>query len=192
LPLRYELTNTNTTVGASTLKQICSTVLSEGGYEIRGSQNVISLPVETPRVCTLANIYYPAISLRLKSNRLDGISILSAMSALGVGNNAVFNWKLVANGTTSGGNWISQSSNIEYNIDGTGFSADSGRLVAGGYFSSTKQGDSPINLVGSDLFKFQFERNSLTSTPYELSLIVSSKGAGDLVYASVDWEDVSR
>jgi hypothetical protein len=192
LPLRYELVNTNTTATASTLKQICSTVLSEGGYEIRGSQNVIALPVDAPRTATLANVYYPVISLRLKSNRLDGISILSAMSAVGAGNNAIFNWKIVSNGTTSGGSWIPQSSNIEYNIDGTGFSVGSGRLVAGGYFSSSNQGATPINLVGTDLFKFQFERNTFTSTPYELSLIVSSKTAGDLVYASIDWEDVVK
>jgi hypothetical protein len=36
LPLRYEITNTGTTLSSSTLKQICSTVISEGGYELRG------------------------------------------------------------------------------------------------------------------------------------------------------------
>lgn len=192
LPLRYELTNTNTTAGASTLKQICSTVLSEGGYEVRGSQNIVALPVEAPRTCTLAGVYYPVVSLRLKSNRLDAISIISAISAVGMGNNAVFNWKLAANGTTSGGSWISQGSNVEYNIDGSGFSIGSGRFIAGGYFTSNAQGSVPINLVGADLFKFQFERNSLTSTPYEITLLASSKVAADQVYGSIDWEDVVK
>jgi hypothetical protein len=36
LPLRYEIENLGTTAGASTLKQVCSTVISEGGYELRG------------------------------------------------------------------------------------------------------------------------------------------------------------
>jgi hypothetical protein len=194
LPLRYELVNTNTTATASTLKQICSTVLSEGGYEVRGSQNVVSLPVASPRTCTLANVEYPVISLRLKSNKLDAIAILSAVSAIGLGNNALFNWTLAANGTTSGGSWITQSDNaaIEYNISGTGFAIGSGRYIAGGYFSSDSQGRVPITLAGTDLFKFQFERNSLTSTPYELSFVVSSKAAGDLAYASIDWEEVVK
>jgi hypothetical protein len=194
LPLRYELVNTNTTATASTLKQICSTVLSEGGYEIRGMQSVISLPVNAPRTCTLATVEYPAISLRLKSNKLDAISILSALNVIGQGNNELFNWKLAANGTTSGGTWVAQSANsaIEYNISGTGFAIGSGRYIAGGYLSSTTQGNSPINLVGSDLFKFQFERNSFTSTPYEISLVVTSKADGGLVYASIDWEEVVK
>ena len=194
LPLRYELTNTNATAGASTLKQICSTVLSEGGYELRGAQNVVDLPVSAPRTCTLADVYYPIISLKLKSNKLDAIAILSALTAVGVGNNAIFNWKLAANGTTSGGSWVAPNANsaVEYNISGSSFDIGSGRYIAGGYFSSNSQGNPPIMLVGSDLFKFQFERNSLTSTPYELSLIVSSKAAGDLVYASIDWEEVVK
>ena len=194
LPLRYEIINTNTTTGSSTLKQICSTVLSEGGYEIRGNQRAIELPVSSPRVCTDAGVYYPVISLRLKQTRLDAISILSAITALGVGNNAIYNWKLIANGITSGGSWVSSAvdSSVEYNISGTSFDISSGRTLAGGYFSSTAQANIPIYLVGADLFKFQMERNSLTQTPYELTFIVASKVAADLVYAAMDWEEVVK
>jgi hypothetical protein len=35
LPCRYEIENLDTTSTDSTLKQICSTVLSEGGYDLR-------------------------------------------------------------------------------------------------------------------------------------------------------------
>ena len=34
LPIRYEIENTGTVASNSTLKQICSTVISEGGYEL--------------------------------------------------------------------------------------------------------------------------------------------------------------
>jgi hypothetical protein len=44
LPLRYEITNVGTTASSSTLKQVCSTVLSEGGYELRGAQSAIGTP----------------------------------------------------------------------------------------------------------------------------------------------------
>lgn len=196
LPLRYEIYNSASTTDSSTLKQICSTVISEGGYGMRGSQRAIDLPLNTPRTCTLANTYYPAISIRLKTspNKLDAIVILSAINVMGVGNNGVFNWKLIANGTTASGSWVSSStdSSVEYNISGTGFSIGDGRTIAGGYFSSSTQGNTPVLLAGSDLFKFQLERNSLTSTPYELTLIVAAKTADDLVYASMDWEEVSR
>ena len=196
LPLKYEIENKNSTTGSSTLKQICSTVLSEGGYQLRGSQRQINLPVSAPRVCTTADVDYPVVSLRLKSspNRLDSIVILSAISMLGVGNNAIFHWKLVANGTTSEGSWQTTSalSSVEYNTSGTSFSVGSGRIVAGGYFSSNTQSNTPVAIDSSNLFKFQLERNSFTSTPYELSLVVTSKTDGANVYASVDWEEISR
>jgi hypothetical protein len=194
LPLRYEIYNSAATAGSSTLKQICSTVLSEGGYEIRGSHREVNLAVNSPRVCTLANTFYPVISLRLKTDRLDAIAILSAMNMIGVGNNEIFNWKLISNGTTSGGSWVNvySDSSVEYNISGTSFTIGSGKTIAGGYFTSTTQSSSPVTLLSDDLFKFQLERDSFTSATSEMTLIVASKVADGAVYASLDWEEVSR
>ena len=196
LPLRYEIENKNSTTGSSTLKQICSTVLSEGGYELRGAQRQVDLPLNAPRTCTTANVNYPAISLRLKSspNKLDSIVILSAVNIVGDGNNGIFNWKLIANGTTSGGSWVSPSldSSVQYNTSGTSFSIGDGRTIAGGYFTSNTQSNPPVYLDSSNLFKFQLERNSFTSTPYELTLVVSSKTDGNTVYASLDWEEIVK
>jgi hypothetical protein len=42
------------------------------------------------------------------------------------------------------------------------------------------------------LFKFQLERNGLTSTPYELTLVVSASTDTELVHGSMDWEEISR
>ena len=39
LPLRYEIKNTGITTSNSTMKQICSSIMSEGGYELLGSQH---------------------------------------------------------------------------------------------------------------------------------------------------------
>jgi hypothetical protein len=196
LPLRYEIENKNSTTGSSTLKQICSTVISEGGFQIRGDQKEIFNPLNAPRTCTTANVEYPVTSLRLKSspNRLDGIVVLSNISLIGAGNNEIFHWSLIVNGTTSGGSWVSSFPNscVEYNTSGTSFSVGSGRIVAGGYFSSSTQSSAISTINSLALFKFQLERNSFTSTPYELTLVVSSKVDGGQVYASVDWEEISR
>ena len=49
LPIRYEIEYVSSTpAGSATLKQICSTVISEGGYEIRGYSNTIGIPITTP------------------------------------------------------------------------------------------------------------------------------------------------
>ena len=49
-----------------------------------------------------------------------------------------------------------------------------------------------VDILKEALFKFQLERNALTSTPYELTLIVGSKVADDKFYATMDWEEISR
>ncbi len=192
LPLRYEIKNAAATSGASTLKQICSTVISEGGYELRGLQQAVTIPLDAPRDCTLANTYYPVISLKLKSEFLDAIVILTALSMVGTGNNAIFNWQVVASGTTAGGNWVDAGANsaVQYNISGTSFSG--GRALASGYMTSNTQGQAVIDILKEALFKFQLERNTFTSTGFELTLIIASKNAGDDVYASIDWEEISR
>lgn len=48
LPLRYEISNTGITTSSSTLKQVCSSVISEGGYELRGLQQAVQTPITAP------------------------------------------------------------------------------------------------------------------------------------------------
>jgi hypothetical protein len=191
LPLRYEIENTAEAASSSTLKQICSTVISEGGYELRGLQQAVSIPLTSPRTLGTAGVFYPVISLRLKSARLDGIVILTALSLLAA-STGNFNWQVRANGVTTGGTWVSAgaSSSVEYNI--TGASYADGRIVASGFSSSTNQSVASVDILKEALFKFQLERDSFTSTPYELTLVVASDGADDQVVASMDFEEISR
>jgi hypothetical protein len=191
LPVRYEIENTAATSGTSTLKQICSSVISEGGYELRGSQQSIGIPVNSPRTLGTAGTFYPVISLRLKSTRLDAIAVLSELSALAVTTGS-YNWQLRDGGATTGGTWVSAGTNsgVEYNATGTSY-AD-GTVFASGYFSSTNQSGASVKIPRGDLFRFQLERNSFTSTARELTLLIASDGADDQVCASVDFEEVSR
>ena len=195
LPLRYEIINkAATTGGFKTLKQICSTVISEGGYELRGLQQAISTPILSPKSLTTAGVFYPVISIRLKSspNRLDAIAILTALSIMGTGT-GVYSWRVVASATTSGGGaWVDAGvdSCIEYKLDGT--STTGGRILASGFFNSKTQSSTVVDILKEALFKFQLERNGLTGTPYELSLIVTASTNTELVYGSLDWEEISR
>lgn len=195
LPLRYEITNTGVTTGISTLGQVCSTVISEGGYELRGLQQAVQTPITVPvDLPTPAGTHYPVISIRLKSspNRLDAIVIMTALSIMGTGNGPQYNWQVRASATTAGGTWVSagDDSAVEYKIGGT--SVTGGRILASGFFSSANQSSSSVDILKEALFKFQLERNGLTETPYELSLSVASDTAGADVFASLDWEEISR
>jgi hypothetical protein len=193
LPLRYEIENTGTTASSSTLKQICSTVISEGGYQLNGLQQAVNIPITAARSTSVAGTYYPILSLRLKSspNFLDAIIILTALSVLGTGNGVNYNWKVIASGTTTGGAWVSAGadSSVEYNITGTSFTG--GRTLASGYLNSSNQGSQSINILKEALFKFQLERNTFTSTAFELTLVVTSDGGGSIL-ASLDFEEISR
>jgi hypothetical protein len=191
LPLRYEITNTGATSGASTLKQICSTVLSEGGYELRGLQQAIGTPINTPRTLATAATYYPIVSIRLKSTRLDGIAVATALSA--IGNTAAnFNWQVVSGGTTTGGTWVSAGTNscVEYNITGTSFTG--GRIIASGYFTATASTSVSVDILRAALLSTQLERDGLTNTSYEFTLVLAAGTNNESVFGSMDWEEISR
>lgn len=194
LPLRYEIENTTGTASNSTLKQVCSTVISEGGYELRGVQQAVGIPIGTPYDLTTASTYYPIISIRLKTspNRLDAIIILTALSIMGITNNANYNWRVIASGATTGGTWVSAGtdSSVEYNITGTSFAG--GRTLASGFLNGANQGSTPVDILKQALFAFQLERNSFTSTSYELTLVAAADTNGADIYASMDWEEISR
>lgn len=194
LPLRLEIKNTGITASNSTFSQICSTVISEGGYELVGAQQAVQTPIVTPKDLPTAGTYYPIISLRLKTtpNRLDAIVILTALSILGITNNAYYNWQVRASSTTSGGSWVSAGDNsaVEYNISATGIT--DGRVLASGFTTATTQSQQSIDILKEALFKFQIERNGLTKTPYELTLCATSSTNGADIYASVDWEEITR
>jgi hypothetical protein len=194
LPLRYEIKNTGTTASNSTLKQVCSTVISEGGYELRGLQQAATVPITSAVDLTTAGTYYNIISMRLKTtpNRLDAIVILTALSILGSTNNCNYNWQVRASGTSSGNTWISagDDSAVEYKIGGGTYTG--GRILASGYTSGSNQGSASVDILKEALFKFQLERNGLTGAPYELSLVAAADTNGGDIYASMDWEEISR
>src|SRR5210317_848277 len=195
LPLRYEIANTGITTSSSTMKQVCSSVISEGGYELRGLQQAVNTPITAPvDLPTPAGTFYPVISIRLKSSpdRLDAIVILTALSLMGVSNGIYYNWQVRASGTTTGGTWTSagDDSAVEYKLNGTGITG--GRILASGFFSSNNQSSGTIDILKEALFKFQLERNGLTGSPYELTLVCATDTAGADVFASLDWEEISR
>jgi hypothetical protein len=193
LPVRYEIRNTGTTASNSMLKQVCSSVMSEGGYELRGKQQAIGTPVGTGYYCAVANTMYPIVSVRLKSTALDAIVIPTAASFLGKGNGVDFKWSIIAGGTVSNTEaWTSAGTDsaVEYTLSANAISG--GRVCATGYFNSSTQSSPTIDILKQALFQFQLERNSLTGVQEPFTLAVQAGSATSNCYASIDWEEVSR
>ena len=190
LPLRYEIKNKSSQITGHTFSQICSTVLSEGGYELRGFSRTINTPITSAYTMTTAGTYYPIVSIRLKSTNLDGIVIPRGFSLL-PDSTAKLNFKIFRNGTTTGGTWSSSGDDsVEYNITGTAFSG--GTDVFSGFLVSTNQSQTSLNTLGDDIFQYQLLRNSFTNSPQEFTLCVASDGNGDTIFGSLDWQEITK
>lgn len=192
LPCRYEIENLDDTATNSTLKQICSTVLSEGGYDLRGKGRATGQDVGTVYDLTNAGTLYPTAAIRLKSSTPDAVAVLNGISVLGVTNNAHYRWELVNGATTvSGGTWVSAGADspIEFNITATGISG--GQSLVHGFSIGSNQGSTVTDLSTADLFKYQLQRNSFTGTSNILALVVSTQSAGADVLTALNWEEVN-
>jgi len=190
LPIRYEIANTGTTASASTLKQICSTVISEGGYQLAGRSLTANTTVTSPYDLTTAGTYYPVLSMRLVSTRLDAIAIPTDISLIGLTNVATYNYRLVLGGALTGGTWASPISGSVVETNLTGTSNAGGVIVQTGFISGANHGGAPLKL-DDNLFRRQLERNGLTSTATQLTLIVGADTNNAKILASADWDEVA-
>jgi hypothetical protein len=200
LPLRYEIKNIGVTSSSSNLKQVCSTVLSEGGYELRGAQQAVGTAVTSPFRLTTAGTFYPVVTLRLKSSastppvdRTDAVVIITALSLLGKTTGDTFNWQVRNASISSGGTWVSAGADsaVEYNLTATTLTT-AGRIMASGYFSTTQQTGGGIDILKEALFANQLERNGILGTAFEFSVVCASNNNNADLFTSVDWEEISR
>lgn len=188
LPVRYEIENTGTESTSATLKQICTSVISEGGYEVRGKPRSYGQEPNQQRALGTAGTYYPLISLRLKSNRLDAIVVPKEVTIAPI-NTALYKYKLVTGATITGAAWTSAGadSSVEYDANNASTMAG-GTTLATGVFNVTNQAIPDVSLDG-DLFKYQLERNGLTGTPTVLTLAITAGTNSSNAVATIDWQE---
>lgn len=78
---RYEITNTGTIAGNRTMKQICSTVISEGGYNPLTKINYVPNTVAPTRIAS-GNVYTSLASIRLNPAYPDAVVVPSQIDLL--------------------------------------------------------------------------------------------------------------
>ena len=191
LPIRFEIENTGTTATSSTYKQVCSTVISEGGYELRGQPRTHYIPVTSSYRLTTNGTYYPVLSYQLHPDRLNSIVIPKDISLQPI-NNGNYHYKLIFNPTITGAVWANthtSNSSLQYNTN-TSATVSGGTDLKSGFIASTTQATSFVTL-DSDFFKYQFERNGLANTAFPLVLAVSCDAATSNVLAAFSWEEVT-
>jgi len=189
LPVRAEFENTASTGTSSSYRIICTSVISEGGYELRGRAFNASHPISTPYRLALTNTMYPIMSIRLKSNRAGAI-VLPKTYSIAVADAGNFRYHVINGATTSGGSWNSAGTNssVEYNLGPTGYTG--GTVLESRFIISTNQAAGAPS--GAEFpFKFQLERNTFTNTMYEFVLAIESDSVNTDVFAQINWEEIT-
>lgn len=136
LPVRYEITNTGVTAAAATLKQICSTVVSEGGYEKRVAPRVARMTAVNTSIGTS---FVPLVSIRLAAGRTGAVVLPDGFSVLPTAASATtFEVVLVKNPTLTGAVWAAtDSANVERDISATAYTG--GTIIESSYVLSSNQ-----------------------------------------------------
>lgn len=140
LPVRYEITSTSAV--AATLKQICSSVMSEGGYDAQsGNYSARRTTAKTG----ISTTFIPLVSIRLATGRSGAVVLVTQGNALPT---VTQNYEVVIfkNATLTGASWATSiSTNVDY--DQTATAVTGGTIVVQDYVTSTSQGRSAANVV---------------------------------------------
>ena len=134
LPLRYELISTGP---SASMRAICSTVISEGGYANRSQTRAIGTALTGKNLSDTE--YRPLICLRLKSTALDSIVIPTAFDVYGL-QQAAFVYRIILNPTLTNADWTSAGTNstVEYDLSATALSG--GTVITQGIFVGSNKG----------------------------------------------------
>lgn len=191
LPIRYEITNTGATTSASMMTQICSTVISEGGFDLQGSGNpraashLIGTPVRLPN----DQSFKPLISIRLKSTALNAVVLPIAYTIVPLAQ-SFFQYRIYKRAVTSGGSWVSSAadSSVEYNLAPT--TLESGDIAEQSFLNSTNQ-SSGAPIQSAFEFEYQLEREPFTGVAYEYVITAATTGTNQDVYSSIEWQEIT-
>lgn len=185
LPVRYEIT---TTGAAATMRQICSTVISEGGYSLSGIPNGIGHDLGSGITLPNDDSFKPLMSIRLNSSYPDAIILPTSFSIVPV-DQALVKYRIYTNAVTSGGTWANvANSSVQYNLAPT--TLVSGNKIQESFLVSNNQS---VNVPQDSRFDFtdQLTRNPFTPTMYEYVIMAATTGTNIEVYASINWQEVT-
>jgi len=163
LPVRYEITNTGTTASTSSLKQICSSVVSEAGFEQTSIDHVARRTTEFTGIDTTAT-FFPIVSIRLISTALNAVVIPNRVQFLPL-TNQNYEVALLKNPTLTGATWsttVASDANVQFDVGSTAISSV-GTIVQTDYVTSSGSGGTA---------------NTSVPTGYNLDLQLGSSLAG--------------
>jgi hypothetical protein len=191
LPVRMEIENINSMANNASMNVICTTVLSEGGYELRGRNRTAGHLPNSSYTMATAGVFYPVVSIKLKAERADSIVLPKNISLLGLtGNGTRIAYKLIENANVGNGTWVSAGTDsaVLYNI--TANSIVGGTELDQGYLYVAQQSSAGLSLY-DDLFRLQLNRNSFANTNSTFTLAVAGAGSNDTCIGAINWMELT-
>jgi hypothetical protein len=185
LPIRYEIENTAATALVSTMTQICSSVISEGGYDQK------AIPQWARRTTVLTGVtttFVPIVSIRLKSTSLGAVVIPSVFHAIPIGSTLDYEVVLIKNPTLTGASFASNSTNVELDVTATALTG--GSIVDLDYVSGSNQGSGVVS-EGSD-YNFDLQLGvSISGTSDIYTLAARTISGSDDIIGSMSYFDLT-
>jgi hypothetical protein len=185
LPLRLEIENLSTTNVPATLKHICNSVISEGGFSPSAASRAVATALTGVNLSQSA--FTPLIAIRLKAGFENAVVLPSLVTAWGL-QNTPFIYRLSMDEAVANGSWVSAGSEsaVEYNITATDMSG--GDTLMQGLFGG--------GTIGSHLTLDLTEHNSsyqlrrrLDGTRETMVISVLATTNNDDCVATLTWQE---
>lgn len=187
LPVRYEIRATGALASSASMKQICSSVISEGGYEqVETSQ----IARRTTALGTISTTFLPLVSIRLASDSLGAVVLVQSTDVLPT-TNQNYEVALFKNATLTGASYDTTTFNhVDYDVTATAVTG--GTMVQQGYVTSSSQGRTVLVTPSGYNFDLQLGVSLAgVSDVYTLAIrTVSGATTGDAV-GSISFIDLT-
>jgi hypothetical protein len=187
LPVRYEITNTAATADASYLKQICSSVMSEGGLEPASIDHVARRATPLTDVGTTL---LPLVSIRLASTALGAVVLPSAIKVIPTSADN-FEIQLVKNATLTGASYsaVPNEANVEFDVAATAMTG--GTITQIDYAASSNQGTTALNPVSAFNWDYQLGASLAGVSDVYTIGVKTFTGTGDII-GSLTFYDLTQ
>ena len=182
LPIRLEIENITGVAGTHYMYQGSNSLIQDGNVDKLGTLLSQSNGI-TGTTMSLANTFYPIVSLRLKSTSLQAVMLLRSLQAVTNDNTNVY-WKLLENATLTNPVWTNHAdpnSFVQYDTSATALS--NGRDILSGFIVS---GGSTLIEIDR-LADLQLGRSGIGTVSDTFTLACASPNVNKTALAVLNW-----
>ena len=189
LPVRYEIVTTTAAVAAS-MKAICCSVISEGGFEQTSIDHVAR---RTTVLGTIGTTFLPVVSIRLASGRTGAVVLPNRVQVLPT-TSQNYEVALIKNPTLTAASWtaVPTDSNVEFDVAAT--ATTGGSIVQTDYVTSSGSGGTQ-GLSAATGYNFDLQLGATIAGVSDIYTVavrtVSGATTGDVV-GSLSFYDLTQ